>query len=1572
MSDGSCIDGCKDGWSGQYCGNKCFPNCQQCRQFNTSVCDACNNGFYGNSCSKSCSSQCKLSDGNLTCDNSNGNCIHGCKEGYWGNTCGNKCSDGCYSSDCNGTFGDCLSGCMKGFYGKRCDMKCSITCANGTCNASNGLCSDGCLPGSSGVYCDKSCPPNCQRCDQLNSTFCNSCHIGFYGDSCNQSCNRHCKMSIGNQTCSKIDGICHYGCDDGYWSDDCSSVCSKGCNGSVCNRTSGECLTGCTDNFYGRQCKNKCNFNCTEGKCNPNDGSCSDGCEPGWSGQYCNNTCARSCYECNQFNASVCDSCGIGYYGETCNQNCSVHCKLFDRNQTCYKDIGTCIYGCEDGYWGKDCGKTCPPECNNSLCNITSGDCLDGCNEGFHGYHCTKQCGSNCANRKCNRLDGLCSDGCKLGWSGLNCTESCLSYCQECDQHNSSFCTVCDIGIYGDKCNQSCSIHCIKTNGTQTCEKSDGKCNFGCEDGYAGGNCNKTCPQGCISCEQYNSLFCNSCRIGYYGDSCNYNCSIRCTLSEGNQTCRKHDGTCIHGCNDGYWGMKCNNTCSNGCNRTACNSDTGDCLYGCIKGFYGNHCETKCGSNCKNETCNEENGQCTKGCELGWSGKTCDGNCPSNCQECEQFNNSFCRSCHVGYYGDSCNQNCSTHCFLSAGQQICYKNGGTCIYGCENAYWGNSCDNICSVGCEDSVCNSTSGDCLKGCLETFYGSRCDVNCSLNCLKVVGTSRECDENSGDCITGCIAGWYGSNCTMECNTSCKDSECFQHNGTCLRASTEDSAPTSPSKEEDSIVIPIAAGAGAAFVVALVIIIFVLCRRKRRNPKGTLLDEKNRSGELKLEENAFVANPIFNIDDSSDLSKPAGILRKNSSDEKSKSVVTFQTELDGTNHQRSLPKENEYKQAKISQNDTTDNSVKQNGQNDNKDVRSTVTFAKDLLDGDLDLQEDSEERQAQDTAKNIDLTTSFTPIQVPVSNLADYVKKKDQNELKAEFNQLPSDLQKAHKAAKTNDAKNRYRLIYPYDECRVILTDGGDEYVNASYIDGFNRPREYIAASGPYRRPKGHIDTVPDFWRMVWQESCATIVMLTKCYENGEYKCEPYWPELSGNEQYGNTKVACVTEDQYADFIIRTFLLTKGGATLRTRHLQFTAWPDKGVPADVTSMIDFQHKVRSLHKKTPSPIIVHCSAGIGRTGTFIALDQLIFCGKLKAYVDIYSCVENLRSQRVNMVQTQEQYDYLHRAVLHALTFDCESITAEKFAETYDELIKNEDDKTRIESQFKDLQSVLDEISTEEKVAIFQNTTYTDKNREHADIPGDEKRVRLYENRRPDDSDYINAVYFNGFRSPNKFICAQTPLPSTIADFLTMIFQVNCSSIVMMDEIDAQDQTVGVFCPTDEQVVEQDEFQVRCKESKKTQIYTQQKLLIKRHGEQKDEEREVDLFTYTDWPRDANVPRSPESLLQLIKDVGNNAQVDDIRPILVNCMTGAERSCLFCAVSVLIEKIEIEHEISVVNTLMAIKARRRSAIPTMDQYKFCHQAVISYLQQFDNSSNFGLKASISKEHNPLPSFSV
>ncbi|KAK3096744.1 hypothetical protein FSP39_002853 [Pinctada imbricata] len=249
-----------------------------------------------------------------------------------------------------------------------------------------------------------------------------------------------------------------------------------------------------------------------------------------------------------------------------------------------------------------------------------------------------------------------------------------------------------------------------------------------------------------------------------------------------------------------------------------------------------------------------------------------------------------------------------------------------------------------------------------------------------------------------------------------------------------------------------------------------------------------------------------------------------------------------------------------------------------------------------------------------------------------------------------------------AKYNLPKNRYADVLSLDQTRVKLPtvegDPSSDYINANFVDGYMQKNAYISTQGPL--PK----TFGDFWRMIWYCQVMVVVMTTRTVERGRQKCGQYWPpEEDGEEQFDEFIVINTGMEQSQDYTITGLFLhnTKTGESRQVYHLQFTSWPDYGVPRTASAFLDFLFRVRSCqveatkslgsswqgHSNGP-PMVVHCSAGIGRTGTFITIDISLQRLEHIGNIDVSETVRRIRSQRAFSIQMPDQFVFCHFAII------------------------------------------------------------------------------------------------------------------------------------------------------------------------------------------------------------------------------------------------------------------------------------------------------------------------------------
>uniref|UniRef100_A0A8C7N4I9 Receptor-type tyrosine-protein phosphatase F n=1 Tax=Oncorhynchus kisutch TaxID=8019 RepID=A0A8C7N4I9_ONCKI len=373
--------------------------------------------------------------------------------------------------------------------------------------------------------------------------------------------------------------------------------------------------------------------------------------------------------------------------------------------------------------------------------------------------------------------------------------------------------------------------------------------------------------------------------------------------------------------------------------------------------------------------------------------------------------------------------------------------------------------------------------------------------------------------------------------------------------------------------------------------------------------------------------------------------------------------------------------------------------------------------------------------------------------------------------------------HSNLEVNKPKNRYANVIAYDHSRVILAsvDGvpGSDYINANYIDSYRKQNACIATQGPLP------ETLSDFWRMVWEQRTNTIVMMTRLEEKSRVKCDQYWPSR-GTETYGMIQVTMLDTVELATYSVRTFALYKNGSSEKreVRQFQFMAWPDHGVPEYPTPTLAFLRRVKSCNPTDAGPMVVHCSAGVGRTGCFIVIEAMLERMKHEKSVDIYGHVTCMRAQRNYMVQTEDQYVFIHEALLEAATCGNTEVPARNLYAHIQKLtqVTPGDTVTAMELEFKKLANSKAHTSRFISANLPCNKF---KNRLVNIMPFESTRVSLQPIRGVEGSDYINASFIDGYRQQKAYMATQGPLAETTEDFWRMLWEHNSTIVVMLTKL-------------------------------------------------------------------------------------------------------------------------------------------------------------------------------------------
>ncbi|MFT7806279.1 receptor-type tyrosine-protein phosphatase delta-like isoform X2 [Arapaima gigas] len=585
------------------------------------------------------------------------------------------------------------------------------------------------------------------------------------------------------------------------------------------------------------------------------------------------------------------------------------------------------------------------------------------------------------------------------------------------------------------------------------------------------------------------------------------------------------------------------------------------------------------------------------------------------------------------------------------------------------------------------------------------------------------------------------------------------------------------------------------------------------------------------------------------------------------------------------------------------------------------------------------------------NLHLSSMASHPPIPIMELADHIerlKANDNLKFSQEYESIDPGQQFTweHSNLEVNKPKNRYANVIAYDHSRVLLSsiDGipGSDYINANYIDGYRKQNAYIATQGSLP------ETFGDFWRMIWEQRSAIIVMMTKLEERSRVKCDQYWP-TRGTETYGLIQVTLLDTVELATYCVRTFALYKNGSSEKreVRQFQFTAWPDHGVPEHPTPFLAFLRRIKSCNPPDAGPMVVHCSAGVGRTGCFIVIDAMLERIKHEKTADIYGHVTLMRAQRNYMVQTEDQYVFIHDALLEAVTCGNTEVPARNLYAYIQKLtqIESGENVTGMELEFKRLANTKAHTSRFISANLPCNKF---KNRLVNIMPYESTRVCLQPIRGVEGSDYINASFIDGYRQQKAYIATQGPLAETTEDFWRMLWEHNSTIVVMLTKLrEMGREKCHQYWPAERSARYQYFVVDPMAEYNMPQyILREFKVTDARDGQS----RTVRQFQFTDWP-EQGVPKSGEGFIDFIGQVHKTKeQFGQDGPISVHCSAGVGRTGVFISLSIVLERMRYEGVVDIFQTVKMLRTQRPAMVQTEDQYQFCYRAGLEYLGSFDH----------------------
>ncbi|NWR67919.1 PTPRV phosphatase, partial [Bucorvus abyssinicus] len=559
------------------------------------------------------------------------------------------------------------------------------------------------------------------------------------------------------------------------------------------------------------------------------------------------------------------------------------------------------------------------------------------------------------------------------------------------------------------------------------------------------------------------------------------------------------------------------------------------------------------------------------------------------------------------------------------------------------------------------------------------------------------------------------------------------------------------------------------------------------------------------------------------------------------------------------------------------------------------------------------------------------------IPIQNFKQYYEMKTASANHAffqefeELKEVGKEQPKVEAELPANVSKNRYPHVLPYDHSRVKLSQLGEDphsdYINANFLPGYTSQQEFIATQGPLKK------TIDDFWRLVWEQNVCNIIMLTVCMENGRVLCDHYWPSESAPVSYGQVRVHLLTQSSSEEWTMREFKLWHEGlqAERHVSHLHYTAWPDHGIPESTTSIMNFRELVREHIQSTKGagPTLVHCSAGVGRSGTFIALDRLLQQMKQEKVVDTFGVVYTLRMHRYLMIQTLSQYIFLHSCILEKILEEpllglsgtersC-PISLKSFAQHYAQKAA----KSNV-GFLREYEAVKDEASSATPSSGNQQTRPSS-----SILPYDRNRVKFSLLEQGPFSGLLQVWRVPGCSSSREYLAVQGPDKLTMEDFWTLVWEQDIHTILTLLPWQEKGEVPSEACwPLEGDSLCTKMLTIHCGTEKLVSGWRCTQLKVKH--EKKAKERQVQRFLYTLWS--SKKQPDVQSLVELLTAVRRcMPHRKRAGPLLLHCSGDVSQMGMLISLDCLLHQMKAERTVDVYGVILQLARSCCLMTPTL-----------------------------------------
>ncbi|XP_078483638.1 uncharacterized protein LOC100176631 isoform X3 [Ciona intestinalis] len=1079
-----------------------------------------------------------------------------------------------------------------------------------------------------------------------------------------------------------------------------------------------------------------------------------------------------------------------------------------------------------------------------------------------------------------------------------------------------------------------------------TCSRGTTTYSCSCASGYSGTNCGTdlcaagTCKNG-GTCNRLSNDFSCSCRPGYSGTNCQIDLCAVGTCQNGG-TCNRVTNSYTCSCMPGFSGGNCGTdlcaagTCKNG---GTCNRLPNDFSCSCMPGYSGTNCQIDI---CLPDPC-ANNGNCSRivggykcHCQPGYIGRRClqdlcvAGTCV-NGGTCNRLPKNFTCSCMPGYSGTNCQIDlCAAGTCQNSG--ICNRipNNFTCI--CLNGFNGRNCEiDLCiPQPCQnEGTCNREPGNYSCSCLPGFNGRNCATvksyeEASIKCKSLkaelailkVNESLPITTHYQQFWTNSTSIWLGGKHTNASwnwadgsqiagyNTSAMNGVCLSTNinGSWFSENCTKQLGFACEKRGDGVGLCTSSkckNGGLCFESG--------CRFHctcTPGHSGSLCETSNLAGLNIL---TYII-PIIIV--AILLVVALGVfLKRKSGKVRTQATVKYVAEPQNNQPPEAIYENNEALYETVSDHPLNDGSII---------LEKLPSMLKDLFDDNSVMS----------------LKEQFQKVKFFTNKPNYYLKSIPCIQLLESYTRLQG-LKTTTASMPENETKNRFKNILPYEHTRVVLTEDvdGSDYINANYIDCFNVPGKYIATQGPL--PK----TEKDFWRMIWETESQVIVMLTNPFEKGKKKCQKYWPDYNQQKKYPSFNITCAHEEVLGCYTRRSLIIAYNNNVRNITQFHYTTWPDHSVPLTTSGLHRFKQAVLEQQQVTRKnkPIVVHCSDGAGRTGTFIAFDSLTMEMQKKTCINVFETVMNLRKQRMDMVQNVKQYMLLHKLA----------------AEVY--VLKQTDTPLMdLDRKIRDLESGEESGFTVEmrKLASLQ---FEDHPCIYAMDSGDCDVIVPYDHSKINAGAVPSAMYYNASyvetygRGDSILIAAKGPTNRTAINFWGAVLSNKVHTIVSLRSMN-EELKHPCFPTVEKPSIQFGKITLSLVECKDPGCDLKEQTLKIHYST--NESFEIGFYHFCGWMPDT-VPNSENEIIHLIKKA-QDSQKQRNGNILVYCNDGVGRTGAFLCLLNLTERAKLEGKVDVLKEVKDMRDMRKGMVDTEPLYRYVYYCLGEFSAKFDLYSNF------------------